>query len=84
MHAQRGSTLGEGQQDDQRKIVLAAYETLNLVPLAQKWHAQVHPLVLADPKREAPISYYASETTNLYAWLAARPGVVRGQLGITP
>lgn len=69
---------------DQMKVVLAAYETMNLVPLAQTWHAQVHPLVLADPKREAPISYYAAETTNLYAWLAARPGVIRGQLGITP
>lgn len=69
---------------EQMKIVLAAYEGLGLVNLAQTWHAQVHPLVVADPKREAPLAYYASETTNLYAWLAARPGVIRGQLGLAP
>lgn len=68
----------------QAKTVLAKYETLNLVPLAQTWHAQVHPLVLADTKREAPLSYYASETQNLYTWLGARPSVMRAQLGITP
>jgi len=69
---------------DQVKIVLAGYESLGLVSLAQTWHAQVHPLVLADPKREASVSYYTQETANLYTWLAARPGVVRAQLGITP
>jgi spore coat protein CotH len=69
---------------DQMKIVLAGYEGLGLVALAQAWHAQVHPLVLADPKTETSINYYTSETTNLYAWLAARPGVIRAQLGIAP
>jgi len=28
--------------------------------------------------------YYTLETTKLYPWLAARPGVVRTQLGIAP
>lgn len=53
---------------------------LGLVALASTWHAQVHPLVLADPKREAPVSYYLSETANLYTWLGARPAVIRAQL----
>jgi hypothetical protein len=69
---------------DQMKIVLAGYETLGLVPLAQSWHAQIHPLVVADPKREASLSYYSSETAKLYTWLPARPGVIRGQLGLAP
>lgn len=60
--------------------VLTAYEGLGLVALANTWHAQVHPLVLADPKREAPVSYYLSETANLYTWLGARPAVIRAQL----
>jgi hypothetical protein len=68
----------------QVKTVLAAYETLDLVNLAKAWHAQIHPLVLADPKREASVAYYTSETALLYPWLAARPGVVRAQLGIAP
>ena len=68
----------------QVKIVLAGYESLGPVALAKTWHAQVHPFVLADPKRETSDSYYTTETTNLYAWLAARPGVVRTQLGIAP
>ena len=69
---------------DAVKDVLATYEGLDLVTLAQTWHAQVHPYVLADPKREATLGYYNSETTLLYGWLAARPGVVRAQLGIAP
>lgn len=69
---------------DAVKDVLATYEGLDLVTLAQTWHAQVHPYVVADPKREAPLSYYNSETTLLYSWLAARPTVVRTQLGIVP
>lgn len=68
----------------QVKVVLAGYETLDLVNLAKAWHAQIHPLVLADPKREASVAYYTSETAKLYPWLAARPGVVRAQLGIAP
>lgn len=69
---------------DQMKSVLAVYESENLVALAQKWHGQIDALVKADPKRETTLSYYASETSLLYTWLAARPGVVRTQLGLTP
>ncbi len=68
----------------QMQTVLTTYESLDLVALAHAWHAQVHPLVLADTKREASVYYYNSETANLYTWLAARPGVIRGQLGIAP
>lgn len=64
--------------------VLATYETLDLVNLAKTWHAQVDPLVIADPKKETPLAYYSSETALLYAWIAARPGVVRAQLGLAP
>lgn len=69
---------------DAVKDVLTTYEGLDLVTLAHTWHAQVEPYVIADPKREATLGYYTSETTLLYAWLAARPGVVRAQLGIAP
>ena len=68
----------------QMKLVLAGYESLGLVALAHTWHNQVDALVKADPKTETPLSYYTSETANLYTWLGARPGVVRGQLGIAP
>lgn len=64
------------------RSVLTTYETLDLVNLAKAWHAQIDPLVLADPKREASVSYYTSETQKLYDWLAKRPGVVRVQLGL--
>jgi hypothetical protein len=62
--------------------VLVAYEALDLVNLAKKWHHQIDELVLSDPKREQGLSSYRSETQNLYTWLAARPNVVRGQLGL--
>lgn len=39
-------------------------------------------LVAADPKREPTLAEYASETQLLHAWIAARPGVVRAQLGL--
>jgi len=68
-----------------RKAVAAAlkvYEGLDLVDLARKWHAQVDALVRSDPKRTKSIRYYESETEILYRWLEARPGVVRGQLGL--
>jgi hypothetical protein len=68
----------------QMKIVLAAYERLGLVELAQRWHAQIDPLVIADPKREQSLSYYNSQSAKLFPWLSARPSVIRSQLGITP
>lgn len=68
----------------QMKSVLAAYETLALPALAQTWHAQVDALVKADPKREDHIDYYTQSTTQLYTWLAQRPGVIRAQLSIAP
>lgn len=64
------------------QTVLAKYEALDLVNLANTWHAQIEPLALADPKREASTAYHTSETTLLYGWIAARPGVVRAQLGL--
>lgn len=66
----------------QVSAVLATFERLDLVNLAKAWHAQIDPLVVADPKREATLPYYTSETALLYTWIAARPGVVRAQLGI--
>ena len=66
------------------KSVLATYETLDLVTLATTWHTQVHPIVLSDPKREAPLGSYNQSTAQLYTWLAQRPAVIRGQLGIVP
>ena len=32
------------------------------------------PLVIADPKKETPLSCYTSEAALLYQWIAARPG----------
>jgi hypothetical protein len=69
---------------EQMKLVLTGYEGLGLVPLAKAWHAQIDPLVVADPKTETTPLYYAQETAKLYPWLAARPGVIRAQLGIAP
>lgn len=62
--------------------VLTVFEGLALEPLARSWHAQIDSLVRADPKREATIAYYDAQTALLYAWILARPGVVRGQLGL--
>ena len=66
------------------KTVIDTFEQLDLVALAKTWHDQVDPLVRADPKRETSIGYYEQRTAALYQWLAARPGVVRGQLGLGP
>lgn len=82
--------LGRCKQDptcwaaykDQMRGVLTAYEGLGLSQLARTWHAQVDPFVNADPKREASLSYYNSESTKLYGWIDARPALVRSQLGL--
>ncbi|MDB4938441.1 MAG: hypothetical protein JWP87_5413 [Labilithrix sp.] len=62
--------------------VLDVYATLDLVNLATKWHAQIDALATADPKREATVGRYVQKTGLLYGWLAARPGVLRAQLGL--
>jgi len=62
--------------------VLTLVESLNLPALAQAWHTQIDVLARADPKREADLAYYDAETAKLYAWLAARPALVRTQLGL--
>lgn len=67
---------------DQMRAVLAVFESGNIVNLAQTWHAQVDPYVVADPKREATLDYYHSESTNLIDWLTGRPAKVRAQLGL--
>ena len=67
---------------DAVQAMLVKVESLDLVNLAKAWHAQIDALVVADPKREATLGEYASETQLLYAWIAARPGVVRAQLGL--
>jgi CotH kinase protein len=64
------------------RSVLAVYETLDLVSLAHKWHDQIESLAKADPKKETTLGSHVSETELLYKWLAARPGVVRTQLGL--
>jgi spore coat protein CotH len=64
------------------QAVLVKYESLDLVNLAKKWHAQIDALALADPKKEVSVSDYVDETNKLYSWLAARPAVVRSQLGL--
>ena len=60
--------------------VVTAFEGLDLVNLANTWHAQVHDEVVADTKREFNLAYHESQTMTLYTWLADRPGVVRQQL----
>ncbi len=64
--------------------LLAAYATLDLANLARTWNTQIDALVRADPKREAPIAFYVSETAKLVPWIGARPGIVRAQLGLPP
>jgi hypothetical protein len=62
--------------------MLAAYEALDVVNLAKKWHEQIDALARSDPKREHDISFYASQTDRMYEWMAARPQVIRQQLGL--
>ncbi len=64
------------------QAVLAKYESLDLVRVATRWHAQIDELALADPKKEYSNSAYGAETSALYRWLAARPALVRKQLGL--
>jgi CotH kinase protein len=61
---------------------LALYETLDLVNLAKKWHAQIDTIAKADPKRETSTSFYESQTERMYQWIANRPQVIRAQLGL--
>jgi hypothetical protein len=62
--------------------LLAAYEALDLVGLAQKWHAQIDALVRADTKREKTVGDYDQQIPLLYKWLVTRPDVIRAQLGL--
>jgi spore coat protein H len=62
--------------------VLPAFEALDLVALATKWHGQIDALQRADPKREHSIASYEKATNALYLWIAERPNVVRAQLGL--
>ncbi|MBX3220569.1 MAG: CotH kinase family protein [Labilithrix sp.] len=64
------------------KAALSVYESLDLVALAHRWHDRIDPLVRADPKREPDIEIYDAATAALFAWLAARPSVIREQLGL--
>lgn len=62
--------------------VLSTYEKLDLVSLATKWHDQIDPLVRSDPKGAGSVALYEETTAKLYDWLAARPNVIRAQLGL--
>ena len=61
---------------------LTTFEALDLVRLAHVWHDQIADLVAVDPKRSEGIATHEDATERLYEWLAARPGVVRTQLGL--
>jgi spore coat protein CotH len=50
----------------QVNAVLAAYSALSLPALAQTWHAQIDPYVVADPKTETPLVTYTADTALLY------------------
>lgn len=62
--------------------VLTAYQAADLVTLAKKWHAQVDAEQTADTKRESSLEFYAESIDMLYAWIPARVGIVKGQLGL--
>jgi hypothetical protein len=64
------------------RVVLGELETLDLVNVAKKWHAQVDPFVQADAKREFNYSFYESQTQRMYDWIAARATVIRTQMGL--
>ena len=78
----KNSTACWSAYKDKMRSVLATWQTLGMTSLAQKWHAQVDPYVIADPKKEATLDYYHSESTKLFTWLDGRPAVVRAQLGL--
>ncbi len=67
---------------NEMKSVLSTYEKLDLVSLATKWHDQIDPLVRSDPKGPGSIRLYEETTAKLFDWLAARPSVIRTQLGL--
>jgi CotH kinase protein len=64
------------------RLVLDSYEKLDLQNLAKTWHAQIAGLVTSDPKRSQSLADHESETELLYQWIANRPNIVRGQLGL--
>lgn len=61
---------------------LATVAGLNLEALAHTWHDQIDAAVRADPKKELSNGGYDGETNKLYAWILARPALVRTQLGL--
>jgi hypothetical protein len=77
----RGAICWNAYKMEMRSVV-DAFEALDLASLAKKWHDQIDTLVRADPKREVSLAEYDDRTRQLYEWLAARPGIVRAQLGL--
>lgn len=76
-----GATCWSAYMSEVQSVV-TAFEALDLVNLAKTWHGQIDTLVQTDPKREVPLEVYDANTQRLYAWLQARPAVVRTQLGL--
>jgi len=62
--------------------VLAAYQTMDINGLANKWHAQIDPLQSTDTKRESSLAFYQASVLALQAWIPARPQIVKTQLGM--
>ncbi len=61
---------------------IAAYQAMDMAGLAKQWHAQIDAVQSADTKRESSLAYYQSSIVEMNAWIAARPGLVKSQLGI--
>lgn len=62
--------------------VLGGLQTANLSALAAQWHNQIDVYQANDTKRESSLTSYQQSVPDLYAWLAARPAVVKAQLAL--
>jgi spore coat protein CotH len=60
--------------------IIAVYEGERLEALAAQYHAQIAPLVRADPRKEVTLEQFENGYQALLATIRARPGAMRGDL----
>ncbi len=62
--------------------MITLYNGLDLVTLAQAWHAQIDALASADPKKHISTDGYEAETTKMYAWIPNSSARAKTDLGL--
>jgi spore coat protein CotH len=61
--------------------MLAAFEALRLDELAERYHAQVRPHVMADPRKEVTVAEFERMHQTMVRIIRERPARVRAELG---